>query len=207
MGIIYDVLLNFNEELIEYFEWEDNDNVKYIKRVSLFKVNTSFLNDIVNYETVLDNSFVNKIPKYDIGGTLENGHVCLFTDGDIAIGVFIMDNKPILFSRLLLDEEFEVLEVSLSLEVLNISYTKLNMKNKSNSFLTRSERSFKENLSRKLDDLYKNKSYEELIYLYYEYTNSENRNISYIYNFLKNSLNDFNEKHFKLLDIVSMVND
>lgn len=32
MVYIYDILLNFNKNLIEYFEWEEKDNIKYIKK-------------------------------------------------------------------------------------------------------------------------------------------------------------------------------
>ena len=29
MAYIYDILLNFNKELIEFFEWEESDKIKY----------------------------------------------------------------------------------------------------------------------------------------------------------------------------------
>ena len=32
MIYIYDIVLNLNKELIEYFEWDTNDNIKYIKK-------------------------------------------------------------------------------------------------------------------------------------------------------------------------------
>ena len=31
MVYIYDILLNFNKNLIEYFEWDDKDSIKYVK--------------------------------------------------------------------------------------------------------------------------------------------------------------------------------
>ena len=37
MTYIYDILLNLSKELIEFFEWEDSDNIKYVKKIAVFK--------------------------------------------------------------------------------------------------------------------------------------------------------------------------
>lgn len=37
MIYIYDILLNFNTSLIEFFEWEENDLIKYIKKFLYIK--------------------------------------------------------------------------------------------------------------------------------------------------------------------------
>ena len=34
MSYIYDIILNFNKNLIEFFEWEDSDDIKYVKKVA-----------------------------------------------------------------------------------------------------------------------------------------------------------------------------
>ena len=46
MIYIYDVLLNFNTSLIEFFEWEENDLIKYVKKLPIYKVSDDFLNEI-----------------------------------------------------------------------------------------------------------------------------------------------------------------
>lgn len=57
-----------------------------------------------------------------MNGRIDAGSVCLFTNSFIVIGVLIKDKKPILISRLLLDEEKEVLEISDKMETININY-------------------------------------------------------------------------------------
>ena len=43
MIYIYDILLNFNTSLIEFFEWEENDLIKYVKKLPIYKVSDDFL--------------------------------------------------------------------------------------------------------------------------------------------------------------------
>ena len=38
MIYIYDILLNFNTSLIEFFEWEENDLIKYIKKIPIYNL-------------------------------------------------------------------------------------------------------------------------------------------------------------------------
>ena len=33
MKYIYDIILNFNERLYEFYEWKDNDDIEYIKKI------------------------------------------------------------------------------------------------------------------------------------------------------------------------------
>ena len=206
MGYVYDVLINLNKELIEYFEWSEKDNIKYVKKTIVFKTSTSVIKDLIDYELLFDSSFINKIPKYEINNIKSNSRICLFTDGLIVIAVFIEKNKSTLISRLLLDEEYEVLEMSNNLRISNIEYEKISKKEKNMKNLTRSERKIEEKLKSKLNELYKNNDVDIISYLYYEVTNKENHNIDYTYKYLINSLSDFNEKHIKLFNILNMVN-
>ena len=204
MAYIYDILLNFNKKLIEYFEWEESDNIKYVKKIILFKVDSNVIKDIRDYEILFDKSFTDKIPKYEMNGNKDAAKVCLLTDSFIVIAVLIKNNKVSLISRLLLDEEFEVLEAANHIEETEIKYKKLKKKKLENTNLTRKEKLKRDKLSDEIDDLYNKKEIKGLMYLYYEYTNKENNNIDYIYKYLKESLDSFNEKHLELLDILLM---
>jgi hypothetical protein len=206
MDYIYDILLNFNENLIEFFEWNDNDNIKYIKKIILFKTDEKTVQDIINNEVLLDSSFTTNIPKYEINNIKEKCKLCLLTDGSIVIGLLIDNNKVKYISRLLLDEEYEIL---LSLDNLintRIEYKIIKNRIKKDTTLTRTESRIKEQLLVELNSLYKNNNSDKLIYLYYEFTNKESRDITYIYNYLVNSLKCFNQKHVHLYNILLMSN-
>ena len=206
MGYIYDILLNFNKEPVEYFLWNEDDNIKYVKKIILYKVDTDILKDILNYDIEFDPNFTKNIPSYEMNGEKNSPKLVLLTDGLIVFGLIIKSNKVDSISRLLLDEEYEVLEASNHLEYNDIKYKKIKEKTIDKNNLTRYEKENKVKLEEKLDTLYKNKKDSELIYLYYEYTGLEKSNTQYIYNYLKNSLNDYNDKHNNLLNILLMTN-
>ena len=46
MKYVYDILLNFNEKLYEFYEWMDDDYFDYIKRIGIIKVSKDTLIDI-----------------------------------------------------------------------------------------------------------------------------------------------------------------
>lgn len=62
----------------------------------------------------------------------------------------------------------------------------------------------KEQLFNQITKLLDNKDYDKLFYLYYEYTNKENKNINYVYKYLIDSLKNFNDKHKHLFDILML---
>ena len=204
MAYIYDILLNFNEELIEYFLWNESDNIKYVKKIILYKVDTDILKTIINNNVEIDSVFMKKIPSYEMTGEKNAPKLLLLTDAFTVIGLLIKNNKVVLLSRLLLDEEYEILNMSNNLEYTDIKVKVLNTKNKSNDYLTRLEKQKKEDLLKQLNYLYKTKNKNKLLYLYYEYENKENSSIDYVYNYLKNSLKNYNLKHDKLFDILSL---
>lgn len=204
MVYIYDILLNFNKNLIEYFEWEEKDNIKYIKKIALFKVSDKLINDIVYKNITFSDEFINNIPKYEMNGRIDAGSVYLFTNSFIVIGVLIKNKKPILISRLLLDEEKEVLEISDKMETININYVVDGTKKIDTEIITRKEKMMKEQLFNQITKLLDNKDYDKLFYLYYEYTNKENKNINYVYKYLIDSLKNFNDKHKHLFDILML---
>ena len=55
MNYFYDLFLNFNEENIYFYEWDEFDNIEHFKRIPVFQVNNKTLNDTtLNIEECLD---------------------------------------------------------------------------------------------------------------------------------------------------------
>lgn len=204
MTYIYDILLNFNKNLVECFLWNDSDKFKYVKKIVLFKVNSKVIKDIIYNDVIFEDSFINMIPNYEINGEANSNSLCLLCDGVFVIGLFINNNKPVLISRMLFDEEQEVIDITNDLSNTFVSYKVLNKNSKINCLLTRREFDIKNVLKQEFDKLYKDKSLDKLMYFYYEFTNKECSNIDYIYNYLVNSLNDFSKEHVNLFEIINM---
>lgn len=202
MTYIYDIVLNFNKDLVEFFDWQETDKIKCLKKVIMFRTNTKTIKDIINYKVELDNSFTSNIPKYEINNKKEEGKICLLTDGKITIGILIKNHIIKYISRLLPDEEYETLELSNNIVKIKINYKLMEQRN--NQTLTRKEQKIKEELSDIINRYYLKKDKSTIKYLYLEYTNKENDNLEYMYNYLKQSLNNINEKHKNLYKILEM---
>lgn len=206
MTYIYDILLNFNEELIEYFQWDDSDNIKYVKKIAIFKVSTKVLQDIVKNEVLFDSSFTSLVPKYEMNSKTSSGNLCLLTDGLLVVGVLIKENNTILLSRLLLDEENEALEIAQTLPTTDLIYKIIKPKKISDYYLTRKEVEIKSKLEKEIDHLYEQRNLDKLRYFYYDFTNKESDNLEFIYKYLKESLKNFDNKHLQLFDILLLSN-
>ena len=202
MVYVYDILLNFNKDLIEFFEWLDTDNIKFAKKITLFKISTKTMIDFLNYDVEFLDGFINDTIRYELNGSSEKVSYTLFTDGLIVLGVSIKNNKIDLVSRLIIDEEDEIISMSSSLEEYSFDYRIIKRKEIDNNVLTRKELYLKMFLKNEIDSLYNNNDFDKLEYLYYEYTGNECKNHLEIYNYLIDSLFYINNKHRNLFDVL-----
>jgi hypothetical protein len=206
MVYIYDIILNFNDELLEFFEWEDNDNIKYIKRLPLIRVEDKLIKDVLENNILFNNILLDQIKEKTIyyDNKKENYPVIVISNQDIAIAILV-NNNSYKYSRLLLDEEYEVLNIASKLDITKVEYSIIEKKNINNN-LTREERKIKSILSNEIDYLYNSNKLDKLNYYYYEYFNKINNNKEEVYKRLKDSLNTINNNHLKLLEIVHLTN-
>ena len=172
MVYVYDIVLNLNDELLEFFEWEDSDKIKYIKKVPLVKTDDTFIYNLIKNNIKLEDNFIdsikNKTVYYD--NKEKNYPIIIFANGDLAIALLIKDNKTFLYSRLLLDEEYEVMNIASRLSTTKMNYIVINKKDINNN-LTREERRIKDVLLNEIKYLYNNNKLDKLNYYYYEYFN------------------------------------
>lgn len=205
MTYIYDILLNFLDYPYEFFEWSDNDNVKYIKKVPLFKIKSKNLIEILENNIVMDKEFLNmidgKTKLYDDKDYIRFAN--LFTDGKMVIGVKYLENKT-LVSRLLIDEEQDIIDHISLIEFIDINYQVLNKRYVFEN-LTRYEKAVRKFLIKELDYLYKFNLYEKLSYYYFEYFGTDCNDIKKAYDDLIYSINnDFNKRHENIYNIMKL---
>lgn len=58
MPYYYDLLVDLDDELWEYYEWEKNDNLLLFKKVPFVRVNELIMKDFLEYQISLDNEWV-----------------------------------------------------------------------------------------------------------------------------------------------------
>ena len=85
MEFIYDILLNFQLEYCDFFEWQLSDKIINVKKVPLYKVNNQdFLNFKYHDITLIENTFPKK------------NRIILVTNGLEVLGILINKNNKLL---------------------------------------------------------------------------------------------------------------
>lgn len=177
MKFIYDIVVNFEKDFFEFYEWEKGDNIINIKKMPLFVVNNETYK-IIKYENVTINSaFVDKIrDKTFAYNKIKVGPSCLITNGMEAIGILCNDKGEVIKkSSLLIDEEDEILEEAADIDIYDIDIIKRKKINKNN--VNRREAVRREFLINYINN---ENNCSNLKYLYYDYFEKEKEDISLI---------------------------
>lgn len=192
MTYIYDILLNFKEELYEFYDWNKNDNIIHIRKIPIIKISTNDLYNIRNNDVKFEYPFLEKIknkteiftPKL----VKKIEHMFLLSDGNSVLGIMKQDKK-IKKSSLLIDEELDTLEEMKLLDYENIEY-KIKEKIEKNEFKTRKQIEREKFIKKELNKI-KNEE-DKLKYIYYECFNKKEENIEKINYEIIENINDLN---------------
>ncbi len=192
MNYIYDILLNFNRQLYDFFEWNLNDNIVHIRKIPLYRVDSKTLLDIRDYKIRVSDDFLERIrhrtevfTSKDVD-TIE--YATLFTDGSNVFALkFNRDGESVKKSMLLVDEEVDVLDVSNRLQESCLEYKMLGNE-VYHPLKTRREQKMEKFV---LDELYKSKkekANEKLKYLYFECFGKVEDSVEEIFSQFRNRL-------------------
>ena len=112
MNYYYDVLLNFLDTNVFFYEWDSFDNLEYYKRVPLIQVNSKTLKDFINNDVIVDKEFLDiikdKVKKKGGSSSL----IAIFADrnGSIALE-FNEFGKSIARSFLSIEDDLNICEI------------------------------------------------------------------------------------------------
>lgn len=210
MIYIYDILLNLRQidDGLEFYEWREDDLIEHIKKVPLFKVSKTLIEDLFTNKLQLDITILPKIRNkaicYFNGETKQIPYLVLLSDGRKCFAIEL-DNKgnTLYKSSLLLDEEEEVLEMTEELVEMPIGYKKTKIKNNKEQ-LTRFEKDNQKFLLRELEKIKDNK--EEINYLYEEYFDNNLTSIEDKFNTLKDNVYIGSSNYIKELKSFFLIN-
>ena len=201
MNYIYDILVNFNSELYDFYEWNTSDNVIHIRKIPLFRISTNKLEQIKNYNIKLNSELLkkieNKTERFTTHDVEKISFSALFSDlNEIYALKFDKKGNSIGISKLLIDEAEDVLEVACRCSESNINLELLKEKSSYN-FKTRMQKEMFNYLNKSLNQLEKTNDYEKLSYLYFECFNEKEDSIDEIISKLKQNMD--NEKTLKTM--------
>lgn len=206
MTYIYDILVNLSEELIDFYDWDKEDEFSHIRKVPLFKVNKTTLGDLTYRKVKVDINFLNSIKdktQMFCGRNVEViPYASIFCDGVNAVMV-VFDRKGYVKerSKFLINEEEEIIDLTNSIRNSNILYNVLNKNYKINKMI-RSDKKIVNDILNELDLIKDDK--EKIDYLYYEwFDNMEG------YNKYEKLVSDikriYTDKHKELLNIINLI--
>lgn len=207
MYYYYDVLLNFgiDGEIYEFYEWEEEDNVEFIKKIPLFRVSLDCLKDNLKYKTKFDTSLVEQIKeKTIVKGSSEITNTFLISDSKNALALEVNEEGVVISrSKLLPSDELNISEVMFTMKESTLHYEKLEKYQKSTTL--RQEREIKKLIKHEIDTLYEENNTSKLKYLYYEWFNKNNDNIETIYKEMTTSLHkEYNDNLKRVYDFIKL---
>ncbi len=169
MDYYYDLYVNFLENYCMFYEWDEDDNLEYVKKIPLVhvdaktylnfrskivKVDARFLKTILNKTKLKDNTIL----KYAV----------IISDGKNSMALeFNDDGETISKSSLILDDEININEFMYNISVTKIDYEVI----KKDKIIkeTRQEAKIKKILKLEILNMYQNKEYSKLKYIYLEW--------------------------------------
>lgn len=169
MNFIYDILLNFNKEYYEFYEWNLDDDICHIRKMPIFKLTTKQLTDMFNNEIQVESNFMkyiyNKTEVFTKNEIKTINYACLISDGDNVLAVKFNKNGVIISkSSLLIEEEEEVTDLVLRMKLKSIDY-KITKIGNHFQFKTRKEKEIEKFIKTKIKE---ETNLEKLRYLYFD---------------------------------------
>lgn len=202
MNFIYDIVLNFNKDFYNFFEWNKNDNIINVKKIPIFLIDNDTFTSMKYDNVIVSKDFIDLIRDKTYTYTRSKlGISCLISNNKEVIAVLFNDNGNLIKrSSLMLDEEEEVLD-----EIENDSLYKINIIKRRKVNIENVNRNIKEKKDFLIKYINKETNDINLKYLYYDYFEKDENNIKTIKNdLIKEIKNNWNKKLNNFYDTVKI---
>lgn len=205
MNYYYDVLLNFQDSYYMFYEWDELDNIEFVKKIPLFHVDSKTLNDMISKKLKFEKSFLEQIEnKTKVKQNKYLKYALLISDDKNSLAIELNDEGLIISkSSLMLEDELNINEF-----IYSVNKTKIDYKVLENDLFykeIRQETKIKKILKLEINDMYKNKKYSKLKYIYLEWFNELLESVDTMYKNMLNELNkELTEKEYHIYEILKI---
>lgn len=193
-----DIIVNFDETLYYFYEWEKED-VECIKKIPLFKVTKKVFKDIISNKIKLKKETYDLIKNKMIFTNNKKGVGCILCDGENCIVLEFVKDKEVAISSLELKDELEIIEMSYSLKKEEFGYTSIS-KRKYND-ISRKDTLIKSYLNVWIDELFNSNNIERINYYYREWFKKKLDNKKKAYKEMKEDLKELKDIHYYIYDL------
>ena len=169
MDYVYDIILNFQDEYYDFYEWQVSDKIINIKKAPIYKITSKDYLNIKYHNVIFDKK---SIP-------MEN-KIFLLTNGLEVMGISINNSgKVIKKSSLIFEESDDILSDHEKIKFINLKYT-ISSKHKQ-KLTSRINQEKSKYVMSYLKTRYNKKDHYYLRYLYYEIYNIDETDIDKLY--------------------------
>lgn len=203
MNYIYDILLNLNKKVYDFYDWNEDDKVVHIKKVPIYTVDSQFIYNITNNDIIISKHFLEQIYKkteiYINGSVKTINYLAIFSDGNNCIAIkFNKRGLNAKKSKFLIDEDIDINNLSSHFRKKIISYKIININNKKLN-TTRMQRKCYFNIFNIMKNI-DNKS--QIKYLNYELFSIKSDSKQILINNIKKN---FNRDYLKIYDFLKLI--
>lgn len=201
----YDLLVNLNNKVYDFYDWKSTDKITHIRRVPLFKVSVNTYLDILEKNVRLNLEILPVIKdktQVFTAKVLELINYALVITNGVNALFIVLDSKGNVKekSKFLVNEELEIIDLSNKLKTTTINYKVI-----SNSIYNKMIRSEKETIKTIINELSNIKEDKDKIdYLYYEWF-KDNNGINKYDKLIKDINSKFTSKHLEFLEILKLI--
>ena len=126
MNYIYDVLLNFQKEYYDFFDWNQNDNLYHMRKVPIIKVTNLNLkeikNNIIKFDNLL-NLINNKAERFSKNTISKQKYIFIISNENECLALKLNKNGIITHkSSLLPNEQDDIIEISKIQKITTLNY-------------------------------------------------------------------------------------
>ena len=208
MNYIYDIILNFQNEYYDFYEWNKKDNIYHMRKIPIIKINNQQLIDIKNNVVKFGKNTLKYLQSKNItaerfkqNNITKIKYTFILCSEQHALAVKLNKNGIVHSkSSLLPDEQEDALEIIKFQNEIKLDY-KIIQKSQLNPFKTRFEIENEKFILNELNKIYKQKNIQKLSYLYLECFNKNESNIEKIYKILKEEIKKNTQNFKKIYDI------
>ncbi len=169
MNYYYDLLVNLDTDLWEFYEWEDTDHFIPIKKIPIVRILESDIRKLMQYDVQFDPEWVSKFEEKTVFKNSKDKTSCILfssTKNSIVLE-FDIHGCVIGRSKLLIEDENNCNEVAQNLKETEISYT-VKEKLRTRKYLRQTEKD-RHLFEIELKTLKESQNKAKCSYLYYEW--------------------------------------
>lgn len=208
MNCYYDLILNFSEENIPFYEWDENDDLEYIEKIPLYKISEKDMSIILQNNIKIDKDFLDLIEdktflkKAGLVNAIEYAVILTDTKSSIALE-FDKQGNLLYRSNLMLEDDLNVIEMAFTLNKKNIKYEVINEIKMCDELrvITKMRNTIKDEIVK----LYQDKNISKLSFLFLEWFGKNESNLKNMYlKMLKDLEKDYDENHYKIYELIKL---